>query len=285
MAGGRAGEPGQSWDCVFCQKFATLSLTSHKLGEGKRERKFREEKLEFSWDTRPLGICYYIQNSDCLASWIHSFHALDVQSFHWHCVDWGVEALRASRVGLKMTAVMSSGELLCSLHWKRWSPYVATLVQWVYFAEKLFLHIQLEASTVGASAMAALRHCQQNSFLILNNFHRGLLFRSYAWFSHAELPNVCRSHKICFRRQHWQVTSLYVIITECRVNQISIITMSLEYHFLLLLLLILPIDFHITALPEDFHSLSQMDFPNYQNGFLLSTFRQEKSLSSLFPHC
>ena len=120
MAGGRAGEPGQSWDCVFCQKFATLSLTSHKLGEGKRERKFREEKLEFSWDTRPLGICYYIQNSDCLASWIHSFHALDVQSFHWHCVDWGVEALRASRVGLKMTAVMSSGELLCSLHWKRY---------------------------------------------------------------------------------------------------------------------------------------------------------------------
>ena len=120
LLGGRAGEPGQSWDCVFCQKFATLSLTSHKLGEGKMERKFREEKLEFSWDTRPLGICYYIQNSDSLASWIHSFHALDVQSFHWHCVDWGVEALRASRVGLKMTAVMSSGELLCSLHWKRY---------------------------------------------------------------------------------------------------------------------------------------------------------------------
>ena len=45
LLGGRAGEPGQSWDCVFCQKFATLSLTSHKLGEGKMERNFREEKI------------------------------------------------------------------------------------------------------------------------------------------------------------------------------------------------------------------------------------------------
>ena len=116
MAGGRAGEPGQSWDCVFCQKFATLSLTSHKLGEGKMERNFREEKIRILLGHAAVG--HLLLYSEFRQSrQLNSFISCSGRpEFHWHCVDWGVEALRASRVGLKMTAVMSSGELLCSLH-------------------------------------------------------------------------------------------------------------------------------------------------------------------------
>ena len=178
--------------------------------------------------------------------------------------------------------------------WHQWrsilGSQILTYVQWVYFAEKLYIIIitrKRPSRTKWRSGIAIKIPFEQFSTWIccpILSSHK---------VSHAGFSNECRSHENPFhRRQHWKTEHLfschrhiYTIVTFINVNMhhqegdgwlgnnVSCLSYSSSS----------PSTF-ITALPEDFYSLPKMDFSNNSSGFLLLTFPQfpRKYSTSLF---